>query len=117
MNRKFTAFPTSPCDECLGDSSKHLETDAGLALYCQHESALALCEHNRWRVISPLTFDEAAAVLEACVTARKLPEVEPQEDSFAGSSDFQPWQPQRIWTAPARPAASAAHRRPKAPAR
>lgn len=115
MNRKFTAFPTSPCDDCLGDSNKHLETDAGLALYCEHESALALCEHNRWRVISPLTFDEAAAVLEACVTARKLPEVE--EDELPGERDFQPWQPQRIWTSPARSDASPTHRRPKAPAR
>ena len=76
MNRKFTALPTSPCDDCLGDPNKHLATDAGLALYCEHESALALCEHNRWRVISPLSLDEAAAVLEACVTSRQVREVE-----------------------------------------
>ena len=117
MDRKFSAFPTSPCDDCLGDSSKHLDTDAGLALYCEHESALALCEHNRWRVISPLTFDEAAAVLEACVSARRLPEVEDEDDTLPGEQGFRPWQPQRIWTAPARPAASPAHRRPKSPAR
>lgn len=117
MNRKFTAFPTSPCDDCLGDSSKHLETDAGLALYCEHESALALCEHNRWRVISPLSLKEAAAVLEACVTARQTPEVEiseMEERASSGERPFQPWQPQRIWTAPG---ASSAHRRPKTPAR
>ena len=57
----------------------------------------------------------AAAVLEACVTARKLPEVE--EEELPGERDFQPWQPQRIWTSPARSDASPAHRRPKAPAR
>ncbi|MFM7627810.1 MAG: hypothetical protein ACKO7G_15380 [Gammaproteobacteria bacterium] len=110
MNRKLTSFPTAPCDDCLGDSSKHLETDAGLALYCEHESALALCEHNRWRVISPLTFNEAAAVLEACVTARHIPEVDLEEDELPRERSFQPLQPQRVWTAPA-------HRRPKAPAR
>ena len=115
MNCKFNAFPTSPCDDCLGDSKKHLETDAGLALYCEHESALALCEHNRWRVISPLTFDEAAAVLEACVAARKLPEVE--EEELPGERGFQRWQPQRIWTSPARTDAAPGHRRPKAPTR
>lgn len=110
MNRKFTALPTSPCDDCVGDSSKHLETSAGVAVYCEHESALALCEHNRWRVISPLTLDEAAAVLEACVTARQLPEAEPEQDEQPSPRGFRPLQPQRIWTAPA-------HRRPKAPAR
>lgn len=110
MNRKFTAFPTAPCDDCLGDSSKHLETDAGLALYCVHESALALCEHNRWRVISPLTVNEAAAVLEACVSARRLPEVELEGDDPPRERSFQPLQPQRVWTAPAQ-------RRTKAPAR
>lgn len=110
MNRKFNAFPTAPCDDCLGDSSKHLETDAGLAIYCEHESALALCEHNRWRVISPLTFDEAAAVLEACVTARRIPEADLAEEAVPGERSFQPLQPQRVWTAPA-------HRRPKVPAR
>jgi len=110
MDRKFTAFPTAPCDDCIGDSSKHLETDAGLALYCEHESALALCEHNRWRVISPLTFDEAAAVLEACVTARRIPEADLEEEELPGERSFQPLQPQRVWTAPA-------HRRSKVPAR
>jgi len=112
MNRSFNAFPTTPCDECLGNADKHLQTDAGLALYCEHEGALALCEHNRWRVISPLTFDEAAAVLEACVTARKIAEV---DDETTQPTDFQPWQPQRIMTD--RSASTQAHRRPKAPAR
>jgi len=112
MNRPFNAFPTTPCDECLGNADKHLQTDAGLALYCEHEGALALCEHNRWRVISPLTFDEAAAVLEACVTARKIAEV---DDETTQPTDFQPWQPQRIMTD--RSASTQAHRRTKAPAR
>lgn len=112
MNRKFSAFPTTPCDECLGNTEKHLQTEAGLALYCEHEGALALCEHNRWRVISPLTFDEAAAVLEACVTSRRISEV---EDDPQPQADFQPWQPQRISTQ--RPMAAQAGRRPKAPLR
>ena len=47
MSRAFQAFPTTPCDECLGNTEKHLQTDAGLALYCEHEAALALCEHKR----------------------------------------------------------------------
>jgi hypothetical protein len=68
-------------------------------------------------VISPLTFDEAAAVLEACVTARQLPEAEVVDEPLESEQSFRPWQPQRIWTAPARAAASASHRRPKAPAR
>lgn len=113
MSRAFTAFPTNPCDECLGDSAKHLQTDAGLALYCEHEGALALCEHNRWRVISPLTFDEAAAVLEACVTARRITEVD--DETLPSSGDFQPWQPQRIVTG--RAPSAHAHHRPKVPAR
>ena len=96
MDRKFTAFPTTPCDHCLGDASRHLETDAGLALYCEHEGALALCEHNRWRVISPLTLDEAAAVLEACVSSRRLP----QEDPLPVERPL-PSQP-RVGTVPAR---------------
>ena len=117
MTRKFTALPTAPCDDCVGDSSKHLETDAGVALYCEHENALALCEHNRWRVISPLTLDEAAAVLEACITARHIPEVDLNEDELPGERSFRPLQPRRLWVAPARPSVSPAHRRPKAPAR
>jgi hypothetical protein len=111
MSRAFSAFPTNPCDECLGDSAKHLQTDAGLALYCEHEGALALCEHNRWRVISPLTLDEAAEVLEACVSARRLTEVD--DEVSVPSADFQPWQPPRIVTRPA----AHVHRRPKSPAR
>ncbi|MFM7709061.1 MAG: hypothetical protein ACKO9D_13800, partial [Gammaproteobacteria bacterium] len=99
-----------PCDDWMSDPRKHLQTDAGLSLFCEHESALALCEHNRWRVISPLTFNEAAAVLEACVTARHIPEVDLEEDELPRERSFQPLQPQRVWTAPA-------HRRPKAPAR
>ena len=106
MSRPFSAFPTTPCDECLGSAEKHLQTDAGLALYCEHEGALALCEHNRWRVISPVTFDEATAVLEACVTARKITQT---EDAQMGASDFQPWQPPRIQTQ--RSAAAPADRR------
>lgn len=100
MSRAFHAFPTTPCDECLGHTEKHLQTDAGLALYCEHEGALALCEHNRWRVISPLTFDEATAVLEACLTARKITEIDDSEieDARTRTSDFQPWQPARIQT-------------------
>jgi hypothetical protein len=112
MSRTFQAFPTTPCDECLGNTERHLQTEAGLALYCEHEAALALCEHNRWRVISPLTFDEATAVLEACVTARKIAEV---DDETTQPTDFQPWQPQRIMTD--RSASTQAHRRTKAPAR
>lgn len=118
MDRKFTAFPTSPCDDCLADSGKHLETDAGLALYCEHESALALCEHNRWRVISPLTFHEAAAVLEACVTVRRSPEAEAEDEPLPGEQEFRPWHRRHIWTPPARAtAAPPAHRRRKTPAR
>jgi hypothetical protein len=100
MSRTFQAFPTTPCDECLGNTERHLQTEAGLALYCEHEAALALCEHNRWRVISPLTFDEATAVLEACVTARKITEIDDSEmeDARMPASDFQPWQPARIQT-------------------
>lgn len=106
MFSAFNALPTTPCDECLGNTEKHLQTDAGLALYCEHEAALALCEHNRWRVISPVTFDEATAVLEACVTARKITQT---EDAQMGASDFQPWQPPRIQTQ--RSAAAPADRR------
>ena len=115
MTRSFNAFPTTPCDECLGNPEKHLQTEAGLALYCEHEGALALCEHNRWRVISPLTFNEAAAVLEACVVARQVAAVD--DEITADRGTFQPLQPQRIWSgAPAQQTAHA-HRRPKAPAR
>ena len=90
MFSAFNALPTTPCDECLGNTEKHLQTDAGLALYCEHEAALALCEHNRWRVISPLTFDEATAVLEACVTARKITEIDDSEmeDARMPASDL-----------------------------
>ena len=111
MSRPFSAFPTTPCDECLGSAEKHLQTEAGLALYCEHEGALALCEHNRWRVISPLTFDEATAVLEACITARKITEIQDGdlEDVRMGAADFQPWQPPRIQAQ--RPAAVPADRR------
>jgi len=117
MSRPFNAFPTTPCDECLGNAEKHLQTDAGLALYCEHEAALALCEHNRWRVISPLTFDEATAVLEACVTARKITEIDDSEieDARMRASDFQPWRPARIQTQ--RPAAAPAARRANAASR
>jgi hypothetical protein len=117
MSRPFNAFPTTPCDECLGNTEKHLQTDAGLALYCEHEAALALCEHNRWRVISPLTFDEAAAVLEACVTARKITEIDDSEieDARMRASDFQPWRPARIQTQ--RTAAAPAPRRANAASR
>ncbi len=109
MFSAFNALPSTPCDECLGNTEKHLQTDAGLALYCEHEAALALCEHNRWRVISPLTFDEATAVLEACITGRKIAEIEDARgDSF---DDFQPWQPPRIQTQ--RSAAVPADRRTK----
>lgn len=117
MSLAFHAFPTTPCDECLGNTEKHLQTDAGLALYCEHEAALALCEHNRWRVISPLTFDEATAVLEACITARKITEIEDTDiqDVRMDAADFQPWQPSRIQTqraeaAPAPRRANAASR-------
>jgi hypothetical protein len=112
MILSFSSFPTTPCDECLGNSEKHLQTEAGLALYCEHEGALALCEHNRWRVISPLTFDEATAVLEACVAARKITDI---EDVQMDAADFQPWQPPRIQTQ--RPAAAAAARRANAASR
>jgi hypothetical protein len=112
MSPAFSAFPTTPCDECLSNAEKHLRTEAGLALYCEHEGALALCEHNRWRVISPLTFDEAAAVLEACVTARKIAEV---DDETTQPTDFQPWQPQQVVTT--RGSTDPDHRRSKAPAR
>ena len=117
MSRPFSAFPTTPCDECLGSAEKHLQTDAGLALYCEHEGALALCEHNRWRVISPLTFDEATAVLEACVTARKITEIEDTDikDMQMDAADFQPWQPPRIQTQ--RPTAVPADRRAAATSR
>ena len=117
MSRPFSAFPTTPCDECLGSAEKHLQTEAGLALYCEHEGALALCEHNRWRVISPLTFDEATAVLEACVTARKITEIEDTDikDMQMDAADFQPWQPPRIQTQ--RPTAVPADRRAAATSR
>lgn len=117
MSRTFQAFPTTPCDECLGNTERHLQTEAGLALYCEHEAALALCEHNRWRVISPLTFDEATAVLEACVTARKITEIDDSEmeDARMPASDFQPWRPARIQTQ--RTAAAPAPRRANAASR
>ena len=117
MSRAFHALPTTPCDECLGNTEKHLQTDAGLALYCEHEAALALCEHNLWRVISPLTFDEAAAVLEACVTARKITEIEDTDIQHVrmDAADFQPWQPPRIQTQ--RPTAVPADRRANATSR
>lgn len=32
MSRPFSAFPTTPCDECLGSAEKRLQTEAELAL-------------------------------------------------------------------------------------
>lgn len=70
MTFKPPSLPTAPCDDCLRDDRRYRSTSVGFALYCEHEGALAVLENERWRVVSPLTLDEAALALESMRLAR-----------------------------------------------
>lgn len=71
MHFRNPSVPTAPCDECLRDPRSHRSTPVGVALYCEHESALGVCENERWRVVSPVTIDEAVLALESMILARE----------------------------------------------